>query len=62
MDAEQKYIAAIKALNDAAYAAIRAASDTTALPMVNRHLLRGLARVTDDLVDAGVDTSADRLP
>ena len=56
---EQEYTAAIKALNSAAYAALRAAKDTTALPNVNRHLLRGIARMTDDLVDAGLQTAAD---
>lgn len=59
---EQAYIAAVKALNEAAYAALRAAKDTDALPMVNRHLLRGIARLSDDLVDAGADTAKGELP
>lgn len=57
---EQAYIAAVKALNFAAYAAMNAAKDTTALPMVNRGLLRKVARITDDLVDAGTDTAKER--
>ena len=61
-DAEQTYIAAVKALNEAAYAALRAAKDTEALPMVNRHLLRGIARLSDDLVDAGTETAKGELP
>ena len=59
---EQAYIAAVKALNEAAYVALRAAKDTDALPMVNRHLLRGIARLSDDLVDAGTDTVKGELP
>ena len=54
---EQTYLAAVRALNAAAYAAIRAASDTEAMPMVNRHLLRDIACLTDNLVDAGLDTA-----
>jgi hypothetical protein len=60
--AEDKFITAVKALNEAAYAALRAASDTTALPTVNRHLLRGVARLSDDLVDAGLSTAKGKLP
>ena len=52
----------MKALNEAAYVALRAAKDTDALPMVNRHLLRGIARLSDDLVDAGTDTAKGELP
>lgn len=59
-DPAAEYIAAVKALNEAAYAALRAAKDTTALPMINRGLLRKVARITDDLVDAGTDTAKDR--
>lgn len=54
---EQTYLAAVKALQAAAHAALRAASDTEAMPMVNRHLLRGIARLSDNLVDAGLDTA-----
>jgi CRP-like cAMP-binding protein len=54
---QQTYIAAIKALNDATYAALRAARDTTELPMINRQLLREMARDSDALVDAGLDTA-----
>ena len=57
---EQIYIDAVKALNFAAYEALRAAKDADALPMVNRHLLRSIARLSDDLVDAGTDTAKER--
>ena len=59
---EQAYIAAVKALNETAYTALRAAKDTEAMPMVNRHLLRGIARLSDDLVDAGTNTAKGDLP
>lgn len=42
---------ALRALNDAAYAAIRAGKDTTAHPDLNREALRRIARETDRLVD-----------
>jgi hypothetical protein len=58
-DTQKAYIESIKRLNAAAYDALRAARDTTELPMVNRHLLRGVARISDDLVDAGLATAAD---
>lgn len=51
--AEATYITAIKALNAAAYAALRAARDTEALPMVNRQRLREIAKLTDNQVDEG---------
>lgn len=54
MTAKDKYLSAIVALNYAAYAAIRAARDTTALPMVNRQRLREIATLTDKQVDEGV--------
>jgi hypothetical protein len=54
---QRNYIAAIVGLNSAAYAAIRAARDTTELPMVNRQLLRIMARLSDNFVDAGLDTA-----
>lgn len=50
-EAEAKYMEAVKALNEAAYAAIRAGSDTTALPLIDRRALREIARETDRLVD-----------
>jgi len=34
----------VKALNVAAYAALRASSDTEAMPLINRQLLRWVAR------------------
>ena len=55
MTQETRYLLAIQVLNEAAYDAIRAAKDTTTLPDVNRHLLRSVARITDDIVDAGAD-------
>lgn len=45
------YSDAIRALNKAAYAAIRAGSDTTELPHIDRQSLRLIARETDRLVD-----------
>jgi len=54
---EQTYLAAVKALNAAAYAALRASSDTEAIPLVNRKLLRDISCLTDNLVDAGLDTA-----
>lgn len=50
---EQIYLAAIKTANDAAYAALRAARDTEALPMINRQRLREIAALTDKQVDEG---------
>lgn len=58
-EAEQAYLDAIMALNAASYAALRAAKDTTALPNVNRLMLRGVARWCDFLVDAGLETAED---
>lgn len=52
-DTEQAYLDAITALNSAAYAALRAAKDTTALPMVDRSTLRAVARMTDELFEDG---------
>lgn len=43
--------AALKALNKAAYDAIRAGRDTTAHPMLDRKSLREIAWATDKLVD-----------
>jgi len=45
------YAEAIRALNKAAYAALRAGSDTTALPYIDRQSLRLIAWETDRLVD-----------
>ena len=42
---------ALKALNEAAYAAIRAGKDTTEFPMLNREKLRQIARLTDEMVE-----------
>lgn len=53
-EAEAAYMRAINAMNDAAYAALRAARDTTELPMVNRQRLREIAALTDKQVDDGV--------
>ena len=43
--------AALKALNEAAYKAIRAGRDTSAYPMLDRQALREICRATDKLVD-----------
>jgi len=45
------YSDAIRALNKAAYDAIRAGGDTTALPHIDRHSLRLIAGETDRMVD-----------
>lgn len=54
MTAEENYHQAIRNLNEAAYAALRSARDTTELPMVNRQRLREIATLTDRQVDEGV--------
>lgn len=48
-----EYQAAIKALNEAAYAALRASRDTTLMPHIDRQSLREIATETDRLVDQG---------
>lgn len=48
-----EYEAAIKALNVAAYAALRASHDTTLMPHIDRQSLREIAKETDRLVDQG---------
>lgn len=52
-DTIRTYTDAMKALNNAAYAAIRASTDTTALPHIDRQSLREIATLTDRLVDQG---------
>lgn len=42
---------ALRALNEAAYAAIRAGKDTTANPDLDRQTLRQIAAQTDRLVE-----------
>lgn len=42
---------ALQALNEAAYAALRAGRDTTQYPMLDRQTLREIATATDRLVD-----------
>jgi hypothetical protein len=59
-DLERNYMDAVRALNSAAYAALRAAKDTEALPMINRALLRSIAKNTDSLVDAGLETAVEQ--
>lgn len=49
--APMTYEQAIRSLNEAAYAAIRACKDTTMHPDVDRQALRSIARETDRLVD-----------
>lgn len=61
MTAEARYLLAIQVLNEAAHDVIRAARDTAALPDVNRHLLRSVARITDDIVDAGANTAKTKV-
>lgn len=45
------YPEAIRALNKAAYAAVRAGRDTTEWPNIDRHSLRLICWETDRLVD-----------
>jgi hypothetical protein len=45
-------MASLRALNNAAYDAVRSGNDTTAHPMLNREKLRQIARLTDEMVDA----------
>lgn len=45
------YDHAMRALNQAAYAAIKAGKNTAALPDIDRHSLRLIAGETDRLVD-----------
>jgi len=54
MTAVETYNEAIRELNAAAYAALRAAKDTEALPLVNRQRLREIAKLTDNQVDEGM--------
>ena len=56
MTPAETYTAAIRALNEAAYAAIHACRDTTALPFVDRQALRLIAKETDRLVDQGEES------
>lgn len=53
MTAPDPFFAALRKLNSAAYAVIRACRDTTECPDVDRQALRQIARMTDDLVDNG---------
>ena len=50
--------AALKALNAAAYDAIKAGRDTTRYPDLHRQMLREIAGMTDDLVDCKGDARA----
>lgn len=50
------YSEAIRGLNKAAYAAIAAGKDTTALPHIDRQSLRLIAWETDRLVDFEADS------
>lgn len=47
------YEQAIRTLNCAAYAAVRAGKDTTALPEIDRQSLRLICSETDRLVEQG---------
>ena len=49
---------ALKALNKATYDAIAAGRDTTRYPNLNRRMLRQIAHMTDNLVDAGTGATA----
>ena len=52
------YQQAVRNLNEAAYAAIKACRDTTKYPDINRHSLREIARETDKLVDEHTEPSS----
>jgi len=56
--APMTYSQAIRDLNKAAYAAIRAGRDTTELPNIDRHSLRLIAGETDRLVDFEMTSAA----
>lgn len=58
MSAHDPLLAALKALNAAAYDAIGAGRDTTKYPNLHRQMLREIARMTDDLVDFQGDARA----
>lgn len=47
------FMSSLRRLNEAAYEAIRAGADTTALPSIDRHSMRLIASETDRLVDDG---------
>lgn len=47
---------ALRTLNDAAYAALRAGRDTTMHPDLDRRFLREIAAATDKLVDDNAPT------
>ena len=49
---------ALRRLNDAVYAALRAGRDTSLYPMLNRQALRDMATVSDNLVDDHVAEAA----
>lgn len=50
--------AALKALNEAAYAAIRAGANTTEYPMLDRRSLREMCALSDKLVDDHATTGS----
>lgn len=51
-----KLYRALRALNDAAYQAMRAGKDTTTYPNLDRQSLRDIAAATDKLVDDNAPT------
>lgn len=58
MDTNGELDTALRALNKAAYDAVRAGRDTTLYPMLDRQTLRELCRITDDLVDKHAATGS----
>ena len=53
-EAEDTYMTAIKAANEAVYYVLQVAKDARALPHVDRKKWMEIARATDDLVDEGI--------
>lgn len=50
-DDRARLLRALKALNDAAYAAVRAGRDTTLFPSLDRQALREICAMSDKLVE-----------
>ena len=60
MDSHDSFTVTTKRLNEAAYAALRAAKQLEGYPRINFQILLGVARLSDDIVDAGLQELASR--
>ena len=58
MSRHENFTAAIKRLNESAYAALRAAKQLEEYPRINSQILLGVARLSDDIVEAGLQEVA----